>query len=79
MSIGDSIRPAFGRLTDEGKYVLTTCPVCGADLEEDDWKAEHISTHSPSDFGLDRDRIDLTPPTDGILVAGRSPSSHDRR
>lgn len=79
MSIGDPTRPKFGQFDDKGQYVLTTCPVCGADLEEDDWKAEHIGTHSPSDFGLDRDQIDLTPPTDTVPVAGGRPGDRGRR
>jgi len=31
---------------------LTQCPSCGADLDEENRPAEHISSHTPEDFGL---------------------------
>lgn len=61
------IRPRYGRVVGTGEFVLTTCPACEADLEGHKRKAEHIATHSAGDFGLSRERIDLSLPGDGVL------------
>lgn len=70
------IWPNFGRVNHRGDFVLTTCPACGADLEGDERKAGHIAGHSPDDFGLSRNRIDLTPPADCAPVVAASPDEN---